>query len=288
MSWLIEILGPQHSGKTSIADLVALILEENAVKCLRLEEDSLIHTFFPAYVKLRSVGQREKAHELLNARRPLLTDISSSIIRKGLDEGYTVIHDHLTKHKFRQGACKEVAKQANAAYLSVFVTAPLDRLRERWNQRVPDEQRIKQLEETYQQLQALKEESPFILIIDTAKTSADEAAKHIVSRIYPDMNVNVIESATIKHRQRMAENCANSEEQRPLARLENVQIIRAKDALIIINRHKRFVVEERYLKILQLIDGKNTVQNIAERSGEDLIKVQKFVQFLCEEKMMVM
>lgn len=284
MPWLIEILGPQHSGKTSIADLVALILEENAAKCLRVEEDSLIHAFFPAYVKMRSTGQKDKAHDFLNARRPFLTDVSSGIIRGGLDAGYTVIHDHLTKHKFRQGVCSQVAKDANAGYLSVFVTAPLDMLEERWVQREPDEQRIKELEETYRRLQDLKEESRFILTIDTAKTCADEAAKSIISRIYPHMNVNVLERVTIKHEQKN-EPHANFEAQRPLARLENVQLVRAKDALIIINRHKRFVIEEAYLKMLQLLDGKNTVEHIAATTGADLNKVQKFVQFLSKEKM---
>lgn len=286
MAWLIEILGPQHSGKTSIADLAALILEENAIKCLRVEEDSLIYAFFPAYVKLRSSGQREKAHDLLNERRPLLTDVSSCIIRKGLDAGYTVIHDHLTKHKFRDGVCMKVAEQANANYLSVFVTAPLDRLEERWNQRGPDGQRVKELEETYQHLQALREKSQFILTINTAETSADEAARRIVSRIYPDVNVNVLKSTTIKHEQKMIRN-VNLEGQKPLAKLENVQLARTGDALIIIHRHKRFVVEETYFKILQLLDGKNTIEHIVKETGADLNKVQKFVQFLYEEKIVM-
>lgn len=285
MPCLIEILGPQHSGKTSIADLVALILEENAAKCLRVEEDSLIHTFFPAYVKMRSTGQKDKAHDFLNARRPFLTDVSSGIIRRGLDAGYTVIHDHITKHKFRQGVCSQVAKDANAGYLSVFVTAPLDMLEGRWAQREPDEQRIRELEETYQRLQALRDESQFILTIDTAKTCADEAAKSIVSRIYPHMNVNVLELVNIKHAQKIAEPPAYSKDQTPLARLENVQLVRVKDALVIINRHKRFVIEEAYLKMLQLLDGKNTVEHIAAKTGSDLNKVQKFVQFLSKEKM---
>ncbi|HEV2193850.1 MAG TPA: AAA family ATPase [Nitrosopumilaceae archaeon] len=288
MSWLIEILGPQHSGKTSIADLTALILEENGTKCLRVEEDGLLDTFFPAYFKLRAARQREKVNDLLKARRPLLADVSLSIIRKGLDAGYTVIHDHITTRTFRQDAGKEIAKQANACYLSVFVTAPLDVLQERWKHREIDEQKIKEMEETYPRLQALREKYHFTLIIDTVETSMEEAAKRIISRIYPHMNVNVLESATIKHEQRMTGKPANSEDQRPLARLENVQLLRMKDTLIMIHRHKRFIIEETYFKILQLLDGKNTVEHIAERAGADLTKVQGFVRFLCKEKMIVM
>lgn len=283
--WLVEIMGPQHSGKTSIADLVALILEDNGIKCLRVEEDSLIYAFFTRYVKLRSIGHRDEAHNLLNERRPFLTEVSSAIIKKGLDAGYTIIHDHITKNKFREGVCKSVAKDANSGYLSVFLSAPLDKLEERWKHRGTDDGRIKELEDTYRHLQVLREEAGFGLNIDTYQSSAVEAAKQIVSRIYPGINVNVIEAAMKKHKQRISK--IISETQQPIVKLENVQLVRTKDAVIMIHRHKRFVIEENYFKILQLLDGHNTVEQISKKAKEDLNKVKNFVQFLCEEKMAV-
>src|SRR6267143_1557035 len=207
--WLIEIVGPQYAGKTTIADLLALALDENATKYVRVENDVLIHGFFPGYVKLRSNNEREKAHTYMHARRPLLYDLSLRIIRSALRAGYTVIYDHLETHIYRHGRARQLCRQTKARYLSVLVTAPLERLRERWNPKDRDPRRVTELEETYRKLQTLARKVPFGMTIDTSVTSLDEAAKHLMSAMNPRLNPEVLERTTIPHPRRRPRGFAN-------------------------------------------------------------------------------
>jgi thymidylate kinase len=283
--WLIEIVGPQYAGKTTIADLLALALDENATKCVRVENDMLIHGFFPGYVKLRSSNQRERAHAYMSERRPLLHDLSIRIIRKALQAGYTVIYDHLETHVYRHGKARHLCMPAKAGYLSVHVTAPLDRLRERWNERDRDPPRVKELEATYRKLQALAKKIPFKMTIDTSVTSADEGAKRLLSTMYPRLNADVLERTTIQHPRRRPRGFANSKVPRPLARLDKAQLVRVKDAYVLTSKHQRLLLNQTHFDILRLMDGRHTVGDLSEKTDADPHTVQTFLDTLRDARL---
>jgi len=283
--WLIEIVGPQYAGKTTIADLLALALDENATKYVRVENDVLIHGFFPGYVKLRSNNEREKAHTYIHARRPLLHDLSLRIIRSALRAGYTVIYDHLETHIYRNGRARQLCRQTNARYLSVLVTAPLERLRERWNPKDRDPRRVRELEETYRKLQTLARKVPFRMTIDTSVTSLDEAAKHLMSAMNPRLNPEVLERTTIPHPRRRPRGFANPKVPRPLARLEKAQLVRVRDAYVLTSQHQRLLLNPTHIAILRLLDGRHTIGDLAEKTDADPNTVQAFLEELREARL---
>ena len=112
--WLIELIGPQFSGKSTIADLLALTLEENGSSVIRVETDNYINTMFPIYSKLKVSGKFREARQLIKGRWSLLHDVISKIIHEGLARGYIVVHDHVNTRQLRRGAYKEIADGAGA------------------------------------------------------------------------------------------------------------------------------------------------------------------------------
>src|SRR5881628_3816604 len=137
--WLIEFIGPQFSGKSTIADLLALTLEENGSPVLRVETDNYVYNMFPIYSKLKVSGKFREARQLIKGRWSLLHDVISKIIHEGLARGYIVVHDHVNTRQLRRGAYKEIADGAGAKYLGVYVHAPLGVLKERWrSSNIPD------------------------------------------------------------------------------------------------------------------------------------------------------
>lgn len=283
--WLIEIVGPQYAGKTTIADLLALALDENATKCVRVENDVLIHGFFPGYVKLRSTDQRERAHAYMSERRPLLHDLSIRIIQNALRAGYTVIYDHLETHIYRRGRARQLCKPASAGYLSVLVTAPLDLLRERWNDKDRNPLRVKELEATHRKLQALAKKVPFRMTIDTSVTSAEEAAKHLLSTIDPRLNADVLERTTIQLPRRRPRGFANHQVPRPLARLDKVQLVRVKDAYVLTSKHERLLLSQTHFDLLRLMDGRHTVGDLSEKTDADPHTVETFLETLRDARL---
>lgn len=283
MLWLVEILGPQHAGKTTIAELLSLLLEENGIPSLRVETDNYVYNFFPIYTKLKATGQNQKAHDFLSKRWNLINDIISATIRKGLQNGVTVIHDHLNTGTYKRGVDQKIAKETNAEYFSVFVTAPLESLKERWSQCTIPDGKVEQLEKTYIHLQALRQEFPFRMTVDTSVMPAEEAAGKIVSAIYPNINVQVIASSTLK-----VEGPQNLKNAKPHLLAENIQLIRIKDSYVIVHNHRRYITDETGLKILSLCDGKNSVKKIADKARTDLDTARKTIAFLYQSKMIRM
>ena len=110
MQCLVEILGPQHAGKTTVAELVSLLLEEHAILTLRVETDNSIYNFFPVYTKLRATGQGQRAHDLLSQRWTLISSMVSSSGRTGLGNCYTVIHNHLNTCTYKLGVDLTISK----------------------------------------------------------------------------------------------------------------------------------------------------------------------------------
>ena len=283
--WLIEIIGPQYAGKTTIADLLALALEENGTKCVRVENDVLIHGFFPSYVKLRSNQEREKAHAYMRDRRPLLHDLSIRIIRKALQAGYTVIYDHLETRLYRRGKGLQICKQAKAGYLSVLVTAPLETLRERWNPKDRDDSRVKELVATYRRVHALAKKQPFRMTIDSSVTSADEAAKRLLSATHPRLRPDVLERTTLRLPRRRPRSLRGPKGRRPLARLDQAQLVRVNDAYVLTSKHERLLLNQTHFNILRLLDGSHTIRELVEQTAADPNTVQEFLETLRDARL---
>ena len=275
MPWLIELIGPQHAGKTTIADLVALTLEENGIPALRVETDNYIYNLFPIYVKLKATEHRQEAHKLLLERWRFINDLLSTTSKHALKGNYTVIHDHIDSTSVKQGLAKRNAKQAGAGYLCVFITAPLDILKDRWRQSEITDVKIEELEKTYRRFQTIQNGFEFNLTIDTSFTPPEEAARQIVSATYPHLIIpDSVPIITTR---------AEPQELRyelPMICSGNLQILKLKDSYVIVHNHHRYVTDAQGLLILSLCNGKNGLEAIAKIAGTDLETAESTLKFL--------
>lgn len=275
MTWLLELLGPQYSGKTTIADLLSITLEENGIPTFRLETDNYLYNPFPIYSKLKATGQRDKAHSLLSKRWLLIHDLLITTTRKGLKNNYTVIHDHIDTSSYKLGVGKRIAKQTGRGYLSILVTAPLETLKERWKQSEISDVRIEELEKTYGRFQTLREELSFNLVIDTSLTTPDEAARQIITTTYPALSINAAAPTLKRSKKLLPSNDAN-----PQICPGDLQILKIKDSYVIVHNHRRYVTDAEGLLILSLCNGKNSAEEIAKIAGTDLETTHGTIDFL--------
>ncbi len=275
MPWLIELLGPQHAGKTTIADIIALTLEENGIPAVRVETDNYLYNLFPIYVKLKATEHRQEAHKLLLQRWRFIHDLLTTTSKQALKGHYTVIHDHVDSTSVKRGIAKRVAKQAHAEYLSVFVTAPLETLKERWRQSEINVVKIEELEKTYRRFQTLQEDFEFNVTIDTSLTPPEEAARKVISATYPNLRIPDA-SPTITKREaprELGDEC-------PKICQGNLQILKMKDSYVIVHNHHRYITDAQGLLILSLCNGEKSIEEIAKIAGTDLATARDTLNFL--------
>jgi predicted kinase len=272
--WLVELIGPQLSGKSTTSDLLALALEENGLPAIRVETDSYIYSMFPIYAKLKVSGKFREARQLLEGRWGLLHRAMARIIQEGLARGYTVVHDHVNTRPFREGVNKELAAGAGARYLGVYVFAPLEVLRERWRSSNIPEVQQQRLEKKYAKFSRLREELDFDVVIDTSSTPPEAAVTIILSRIMPDSTLIVEPQPT-----KPAEARAVTPGTRPRS-IGDVQVVKQGNTYFLVHMHRRYHADEVGFKILSLCDGSNTLERIAELAGTDMETVRSDVVFL--------
>jgi predicted kinase len=272
--WLVEIIGPQLSGKSTISDLLALSLEENGLPALRVETDTFVYSMFPVYSKLKVSGKFREARHLIKGRWGLLHGAIAKVIHEGLARGYTVVHDHVNTRPYRDGAYKEIADGAGARCLGVYVYAPLEVLKERWRSNNIPKAQMQRLEEKYTKFSKLRKELRFDLIIDTSSTPPEEAVRVILSKIVPDSRL-VVRAEPPK----LAVAKAIMPEARPRA-VGDLRAVKQGETYFLVHMHKRYHADEVGLKILSLCDGSNTLERIAELAGTDMETVRSDLEFL--------
>jgi predicted kinase len=272
--WLVEIIGPQLSGKSTISDLLALSLEENGLPALRVETDTFVYSMFPVYSKLKVSGKFREARHLIKGRWGLLHGAIAKVIHEGLARGYTVVHDHVNTRPYRDGAYKEIADGAGARCLGVYVYAPLEVLKERWRSNNIPKAQMQRLEEKYPKFSKLRKELRFDLIIDTSSTPPEEAVRVILSKIVPDSRL-VVRAEPPK----LAVAKAIMPEARPRA-VGDLRAVKQGETYFLVHMHKRYHADEVGLKILSLCDGSNTLERIAELAGTDMETVRSDLEFL--------
>jgi predicted kinase len=272
--WLVEIIGPQLSGKSTISDLLALSLEENGLPALRVETDTFVYSMFPVYSKLKVSGKFREARHLIKGRWGLLHGAIAKVIHEGLARGYTVVHDHVNTRPYRDGAYKEIADGAGARCLGVYVYAPLEVLKERWRSNNIPKAQMQRLEEKYPKFSKLRKELRFDLIIDTSSTPPEEAVRVILSKIVPDSRL-VVRAGPPK----LAVAKAIMPEARPRA-VGDLRAVKQGETYFLVHMHKRYHADEVGLKILSLCDGSNTLERIAELAGTDMETVRSDLEFL--------
>ncbi len=275
MPWLIELLGPQHAGKTTVADIIALTLEENGIPAVRVETDNYLYNLFPIYVKLKATEHRQEAHKLLLQRWRFIHSLLTATTKQALKGHYTVIHDHVDSTSVKRGIARRIAKQAHAEYLSVFVTAPLDTLKERWRQSEINDVKIEELEKTYRRFQTLQENFGFDVTIDTSLSPPEEAARKIISATYPDLKIPDASPPVTKREEPQV-----LSDDRPKICSGNLQILKLKDSYVIVYNHHRYITDEQGLLILSLCNGKNSLEEIAKIAGADLDTTKSTLNFL--------
>jgi predicted kinase len=272
--WLVELIGPQLSGKSTISDLLALSLEENGLPALRVETDTFVYSLFPVYSKLKVSGKFREARQLIKGRWGLLHRVIAETIHEGLARGYTVVHDHVNTQPYREGAFKEMANGAGARHLGVYVYAPLEVLKDRWRSNNIPRAQIERLEEKYPKFSRLREDIDFDVVIDTSSTSPEEAVRIVLSRIAPDATTVVRpeppELPTVQ---------AVTPEAKPRS-IGDLRVVRQGDTYFLVHMHKRYHADEVGFKILSLCDGKNTPERIAKLAGTDMETVRSDLEFL--------
>ncbi len=275
MPWLIELLGPQHAGKTTIADLIALTLEENGIPVVRVETDNYLYNLFPIYVKLKATDHRQEAHKLLLQRWRFIHTLLSATTKQALKGHYTVIYDHVDSTSVKRGIAKRIAKQAHAEYLSVFITAPLETLKERWRQSEINDVKIDELEKTYQRFQTLQENFGFDVTIDTSLSPPEEAARNVISATYTDLKIPDVSPAVTRRKEPQ-----ELSDERPKICPGNLQILKLKDSYVIVHNHHRYITDAQGLLIVSLCNGKKSIEEIAKIAETDLDTTRDTLNFL--------
>ena len=277
--WLVELIGPQASGKTTIADLFALTLEDNGRAGVRVETDNYVYNLFPVYPLMKVKGDRVRAKDIIRGRWGLLHEVISATIRSGLKGGYTVVHDHVNTRPFGRGVYRQLAEEANANFLSAYIFAPTEVLRQRWSRAGISESKREQLERNLGKFERLRRESEFNVTIDTSTTSPEQAVEMLVSAILP--------SSALKVKPRAEETMAQiplTDEITPKSIIEPLNAVGHDGAYGLLHNHRRYFSDELGLKILRLCNGLNTVKRIAALAGTDIETVRKDIGFLQKSK----
>jgi adenylylsulfate kinase-like enzyme len=281
--WVIELIGPQHAGKSTIASLLAFTLESNGVPAVWAETDTYVFNLFPQYRKLYHSGEREKASRLLDERWGFFEDILESIVMKGISAGYTVMHDHVSTSSFRKGVDKNAAESAGGRHIGVMVTAPFSVLLKRWKDANVREEKIKKMADGYAKFTRLRRDNLCDLVIDITATPPEKAVASILAMTFPKIKVDLEKMETAKRRVSRKE---PAEEITGLPKISpDLQLYREGKAYMIVFKHGSYMTDDIGNKIIRLCDGRNSVEEIVRKSRLDSQLVRAVIRNMIKKDM---
>jgi hypothetical protein len=257
-----------------------MTLEVNGRAVVRVETDNYVYNLFPIYPLMKVRGDRAKARDLIKGRWGLLHEVIAATIRSGLNGGYTVVHDHVNTHPFGRGVYRRLAERSNANFLSVFVFAPTEVLRKRWQRAGISESKTKDLEMNLEKFERLRRECEFNLIVDTSTTLPEQAVAKIISAILPSSGLKFKPEP-----QGMPTQPPLTDLTTPRSMVGPLNAVRLRGAYYLLHKHRRYFADELGLKILKLRNGMNTIKKIAALAGADIETVRKDVGFLHKSKL---
>jgi adenylylsulfate kinase-like enzyme len=282
--WLVELIGPQHSGKSTIASLLSFTLESNGIPTAWVETDTYVFNLFPQYRKLYHSGEREKASKLLDERWSFFEDVIESIITKGISGGYAVMHDHVSTSSFRSGVDKAAAESAGGRHIGVMITAPLDTLLERWETAGVREEKVRKMQGGYGKFERIRKENLCDLVIDTTLTSPEKAVASILNLTYPDIRVD-LEKMETQRRKKIGR-------KEPLTIVTGMpklnpglQLYREGRGYMVVFKHDSYITDDIGNKIIRLCDGTNSVEEIVKKSRLDSQLVQAVIKNMLKNDM---
>jgi hypothetical protein len=253
---------------------MALALEDNGIRAVRVETDVYVAGLFPVYSKLKALEKFDEAHRLFSERWPFIQDVTSLIIRKSLAAGFTVLHDHVNIRPFRKGVDRAIAEESGARHLGVLVTAPLSDLKERWALSHIPEAKVRKMVASYSEFEELGREKRFGMVFDTSLSRVEDAAKRILSTMFRGIVVDVGRQVRVHFAEPDV-----SEEARPKLK-EGVRVIRENDAYLLVYQHRRYMSDVTCARIVRLCDGSNTFAEMAQQAKTDMETVRGTVEVL--------